>query len=107
MLGEKDVARMNRYDCKAGVDKGWGMPPLGITEPFGGGNEGLWETPIFLEFMSLLIRQTSCQFRPAKLLRSLTAYGRKRQEAAVVVCVSSAHAHSEHELISWHTPIFM
>ena len=31
---------------KQGAAKG-GMPPLGPTEPFGGGNEGLWENFLF------------------------------------------------------------
>ena len=28
---------------KTGVGKWWGKPPLRVTEPFCGGNEGLWE----------------------------------------------------------------
>ena len=33
--------------------------PLGITEPFNGDDEGLWEKLHLLEFMALLMGQTS------------------------------------------------
>ena len=45
---------------------------------------------IFFEFMALLMGQTSSLFRPSKLVRSLATYGGKRQEVAMVVCVSFA-----------------
>ena len=49
----------HRSPSGAGVGKGWGMPPLGVTEPFNGGDEGLWENLHLLEFMALLMGQTS------------------------------------------------
>ena len=36
---DTDFSRYSRL-CKAGVGKGWSMPPLGVTVPFGEGNEG-------------------------------------------------------------------
>ena len=36
-----------------------GHAPLGVTEPFGAGNEGLQKTSIFIEFMALLKGETS------------------------------------------------
>ena len=62
------------------VTKGCGMPTLGVTEPFGGSDEGLWEKSPFLELMALLMRHTSWLFLPAILRSSLAAYRRKRQE---------------------------
>ena len=56
---------------------------LRLMEPFGMGNEGLWENlHLFLEFMAIAIGQTPWLLRPATLPRSPAAYDRKRQEVA-------------------------
>ena len=44
---------------------------------------------------------------PGDITHSLVVNGREQQEAAAAVCVMSAHAHSDLELIRWHKSIFM
>ena len=45
--------------AKGSVTSKGGMPPLEVTEPFAGDNEGLWENLMFLYFMGLMIEQIS------------------------------------------------
>ena len=45
--GDLDSPSPFRLSFSPGVGKQWGMPPLGVKEPFGGDNEGLEKTSIF------------------------------------------------------------
>ena len=81
---------------KTGVDKGWGMPIWGKQSPSAGGMKTSRKTSIF--FVTVL---------PGDITHNLAANARKWQEAAAAARVSSAHAHSDHKVISWHAPNFI